>query len=320
MMRLAVLLFSAVTVVLSPSVLAMEWHWLEQMRLAVQQTSYRGEFVHRRGDDLSAYSIVHRYQQDQSVELLRQLDGDMVEVFRQGERLVCYYPEGSSTSMNHPIPAAPFSQVFELDLDQIGDSYRAQLVGEEHVAGYLARIILLKGDEWRFSQKLWLEKDSDLLLQSEWLDSDGNALEQFRFTRLEIGADVAVDELTPMLEGQAERQQTIFRMVAQTPVDDQFLSRLEWVPEGFVLTHATVNQQAEKWTEQRSYSDGLSSFSVFVEKGTGMDSINGSVARMGVTNAFMATKSGYALTVVGEIPSKTAKKIVAEMLIQSPSL
>ncbi|TCS39803.1 MucB/RseB C-terminal domain-containing protein [Reinekea marinisedimentorum] len=291
---------------------AMEWHWLEQMRVAVQQTDYRGEFVHRRGDTISAYSIVHRYDQGKSLELLQQLDGDMIEVFREGEELVCFYPEGSSSSMNHPIPAAPFSQVYELDLDRISDSYMATTVGEERVAGYIARVVLLSADQWRYSQKLWLEKDTGLLLQSEMLDTDGKVLEQFRFTRLEINAEIAESELQPKLEGSAQRQQSTFRMKMNQPDDESFNSQLTWLPEGFQLTHAFAGMQADKWTERRSYSDGLTSFTVFVEKGMAMKNKT-SLAKMGATNALMAEQSGYAITVVGEIPTVTAKKLATQI-------
>lgn len=312
MILLRLLLIVVVLAGASASVGAMEWHWLEQMRVAVQQTDYRGEFVHRRGDTISAYSIVHRYEQGQSLELLQQLDGDMIEVFREGEKLVCFYPEGSATSMNHPIPAAPFSQVYELDLERISETYKATTVGEERVAGFIARVVTLSADQWRYSQKLWLEKDTGLLLQSEMLGADGKVLEQFRFTRLELNAVITEQELQPKLEGNAQRQQTTFRMKDASPDDKEFNSQLTWLPEGFRLTHAFAGMQAEKWTERRSYSDGLTSFTVFVEKGMAMQNKT-SLATMGATNALMAELSGYAVTVVGEIPTATARKLAAEI-------
>jgi len=307
-------LFVVVVVLVGVSVpvSAMEWHWLEQMRVAVQQTDYRGEFVHRRGDKISAYSIVHRFDQNVSRELLQQLDGDMIEVFREGERLVCFYPEGSSTSMSHPIPAAPFSQVFELDLERISESYTATSIGEERVAGFISRVVLLSSDEWRYDQKLWLEKDTGLLLQSEMLDGQGQVLEQFRFTRLELNADISDSELKPKLEGVAQRQQATFRMKSENADDSEFNSQLHWLPEGFKLTHAYAGMQAEKWAERRSYSDGLTSFTIFIEKGMPMKSKT-SVAKMGATNAVMAEQAGYSMTIVGEIPATTARKIISEI-------
>lgn len=315
-MMLVRLLLIAVVLVASVPVRAMEWHWLEQMRVAVQQLDYRGEFVHRRGDTISAYSIVHQYKDGKSMELLQQLDGDMLEVFREGKKFVCYYPEGSSTSMDHPIPSAPFSQVNELNLEQISTSYKAMAIGEERVAGLVARVILLSSDEWRFSHKLWLERESNLLLQSEMIDTDGSILEQFRFTRVELNAAITGEELVPKLDGVALRQQTMIRKDMSMPEDEGFDSQFSWLPDGFKLTHAYAGMQADKWTERRSYSDGLTSFSVFVEKGMAMKNKT-SLAKNGATNAVMAEQSGYSVTVVGEIPADTARKIVSGLMVDS---
>jgi sigma-E factor negative regulatory protein RseB len=297
----------------------MEWKQLDSMRIAIQELNYRGEFLHRRGDETSVYSIVHQFKDQQSTELLRQLDGDMVEVLRQGDKMICYYPEGSEEALNHAVPAAPFSQVGALELDGISKNYKAMQIGQARVAGYQTNIIELTGDEWRFRQRFWLEQETNVLLQSELMSLDGEVLEQFRFTRIELGAAIIASELVPSLEGDTNaRQQSAFKTSPVSVDDTQFLSQPSWLPSGYVLTHTSQKNNAKGWLEQRTYSDGLTSFSIFVESGKQQTHPSSALAKMGATTALMTFKDDLAVTIIGEIPGKTAKQI-AQMLSQKSS-
>lgn len=305
---------------LSTASSAMEWQWLDAMRVAVQEQNYRGEFIHRRGDKTSAYSVAHRFDGKQSTELLRELDGDMIEVLRQGQKSVCYYPEGSEAALTSAVPAAPFTQVTALNLERISQNYKAMSTGEERVVGYKAHVVTLHGDEWRYSQKLWLELNTNLLLQSELLDADGKVLEQFRFTRLELGVNIADNELLPAQMKAGMRQQTVYRSMTEKLSTDGFQSELAWLPTGFVLTNSELTRSADGWSEQRTFSDGLSSFSVFVEQDSGIQGQAPMMAKMGATNAYMAMNEAYGITVVGEVPLPTAKKVAQNVSLLSPSL
>ncbi|WP_320821561.1 MucB/RseB C-terminal domain-containing protein [Reinekea sp.] len=313
-------LYVLLALVAAAPIQAMEWQWLDAMRQSVQETNYRGDYIHRRGDQTNAFNIVHRFNQGQSVELLRQLDGDMIEILRDGARTVCYFPEGSEAAMTHAVPAAPFSQVAELDLQRIGENYQAHGMGEQRVAGFNARIIDLKGDEWRYSQRFWLETESNLLLQSELIAPSGEILEQFRFTRLEIAVTIEAAELIPSLKDSAVLQQVAFRSPPDVANDTGYRSKLNWLPAGFSLAHAEAHQDSTGIYEQRTYSDGLASFSVFIEglalPATGQSAL----AKMGATTALMTSMNGYSVTIIGEIPALSAKKIAQMLSIEGPAL
>jgi len=300
---------------------AMEWHQLDLMRKAIQETTYRGEYMHRRGDKTSVYSVVHRYLDGKSEELLRQLDGDMVEVLRTGDRLICYYPEGSEGALSQAVPAAPYSQVDALDLSQIAKNYQAVSVGMARVAGLQTHIIELTGDDSRYSHRFWLEAETNLLLQSEIIDGLGNILEQFRYTRIELGIPISDADVTPSLVGDSSaRQQTMFRTESSKVDDQSFLSRLNWLPPGYELTNANRREENEGWIEQRTYSDGLTSFSVFAESKLTGSSQPMAVAKMGATTALMMAINGLSVTVIGEVPTKTAKQIGQMLSVEEVAL
>ncbi|EAR10327.1 MucB/RseB C-terminal domain-containing protein [Reinekea blandensis] len=299
---------------------AMEWQMLEDMRQAVQQQSYRGEYLHRRGDHSSVYSVVHRFEDGVSQELLRQLDGDMIEVLRQGDERICYLPPDARGALNNALPAAPFSQVEVLNLQTIADHYQASSVGSERVAGYQASIIELKGDDWRYRQRLWLEKQTGLLLQSELIGPEGVVLEQFRFTRLELGVEVLDRELVPTLRGESDViRQRVQRVIPDSLPDDGFSSQVDWLPAGFERTFSQRTVGNSGWLEQRTYSDGLATVSIFVEQGESDDASSG-LAKMGATTAWMTFRQGVSITVVGEVPNQTVKAIAKEISLASSAL
>lgn len=293
--------------VLAWPVQAMEWEWLSQMRDAIQNASYQGEYLHRRGDQTSAYAIAHTLRDGEPVERLQQLDGAMIEVIRRGNRLVCYYPAGAEDQIARPIPAAPFSQVGPMALDRLAQSYRAEADGEARVAGRSARVLTLTADSWRYTHRLWLDRETGLLLQSEILSNEGDILEQFRYTRLSVGGPVPDAALQPTLIGSSGRQQTLVQPPMPAPNTESFVTDLSWMPPMFKLTMAARDVSADGWLEKRVYSDGLATFSVFIEPV--MAAEPDSLVRMGATTALMSEIDGLTVTVIGEIPRATAERL-----------
>jgi sigma-E factor negative regulatory protein RseB len=288
------------------TVQAMEWMWLEKMRLSVQELTYRGEFLHRRGDDTNVYSIVHQHDEQGTTELLKQLDGFMVEVLRQGDLLTCYFPEGSESAADHAVPAAPFTQLTAMDIDRISQTYKAMEIGEERVAGFKTKIISLSTDQWGYEHRYWLDKGTNMLLQSELIDANGNVLEQFRFTRLELNAVLKTNELTPTVNAPVLVQKSQISHNANKLQSEKVT--LNWMPNGFMLSHSATSVSAQGWTEKLTYSDGLTSFSIFVDS-AGLDMPQSTMAKMGATTALMISRGKLGITVIGEVPEQTALKL-----------
>ena len=303
-----------VLMLLPAAVHAMQWQQLEAMRLAMQQQDYRGEYMHRRGDQTSVYSVVHQYRDGVSSELLRQLDGDMIEIVRDHDRVVCYFPQGAEEAAGHAIPAAPFSQAAQLDLAKIAANYSAHSLGRERVAGLMADIIELRSDDWRFRQKLWLDVNTHILLQSEILDADGEVIEQFRFTRLELGTQVKDSELNSSLAGKAGvMQQVMPKSAMSLAVANDLNTIIVWVPSGFELVSSDHKMKADGWVDKRTYSDGLTSYSIYAEPARGVANNSAALATMGATVALLTQHNDLAITVIGEIPKVAAQKIASQI-------
>lgn len=299
---------------LSATVTAMEWQWIDAMRVAVQEQSYEGEFIHQRGNTTRAYSIAHRFEQGRVKQLLRQLDGERIEVIREGDRLVCFYPAGSTVDLSAPVPAAPFAYASELDLPMISSNYSAMAQGQARVAGYDADIIVLMADEWRYSRRLWLEQDTHLLLQSQLLDASGKVIEQFRFTRLSIGEPISENALNPPTLKEGMRQQTVFSSPPESSMAKTLTTSISWLPNGYELYHSEHLMTERGWREKQTYVDGLSSFTVFVEHQEQTNEQPIAIAKMGATTALMSARAKHSISIIGEIPPETAKSIESGIL------
>ena len=83
---------------------------------------------------------------------------------------------------------------------------------------------------------------------------------------------------------------------------------MAWVPPGFAFAG---ERQVRDQIDMMMYTDGLTTFSVFIEVATG--AIPEGVASRGATLAVMDSLvyqgKSYRITVVGEIPVVTAQKI-----------
>src|SRR5690554_7341959 len=283
--------------------------WLERLGPALNMTSYRGVFVYARGDQVHSMKIAHRFRDGQVEERLVMQDGGSGEIVRKGMDVVCVLPDRGRVRLDEVIPSGPFAEAFTSQLMPFGQWYRSELAGEDRIAGYdVVTIALTARDDERYSHRLWLEKETGLLVKSQVRDSDGEVLEHFQFTSLEITDEIADDELEIQTQGRE-----ITRTLASGDPQQSVVARmngwtLNWRPEGFVPAAAPRSGKGKAV----AFSDGLAAFSVFVEPVTGLKMPTGA-SRIGATTMYMRELSvadrPFLIAVVGEIPPGTARKV-----------
>ena len=290
--------------------------WLQRLGPAMNMTSYRGVFVYARGDRVHSMRIAHRFQDGMVHERLVMQDGGKGEIVRKGMNVVCVLPKQGRIRLDQVIPSGPFAEAYTGDSMPGSRWYQAELVGEDRVAGYDVVIIALTArDAHRYSHRLWLEKNTGLLLKSHVGDPGGAVLEHFQFTSLEITDDLADSEF----EIQTTGREVTHRL--KEPASGQF-SRgvsmngwdLGWQPPGF-MPAATPRSGRGKAV---AFSDGVAAFSVFVEP-EGAVRMPVGASRIGATTIYMreldAGQGKFLVTVVGEVPPKTARQVAESVRI-----
>ena len=292
--------------------------WLSDMNRAFTELSYDGMFSYYGGDDLASLRVVHMVVDGVQRERLIHLNGAPREIIRTGEAVACILLPGDELlELESSIPSGPFARAFVRRYDRISSYYGLSLNGEDRIAGRLAvRMVVSPRDEDRFGYRLWLDKQTRMLLRSELIDSNGKRLEIFQFNQISYGEQVDEKALEPM--GRDGSLVSHLNLASETSVSvpqSQGRWRAQWVPAGFTMAAADVRYTPRtlKTVDTMMFSDGLAGFSVFIEDmpSTGAASM---VSRRGATVAvthFVAdTKLPHHLiTLVGELPTATAQRI-----------
>ncbi|MGI0115918.1 MucB/RseB C-terminal domain-containing protein [Zooshikella sp. RANM57] len=295
--------------------------WLQTMVNATQQLNYEGQFVYEHSRGLTTMSIAHAYQDGQVRERLVYLDGPHREVIRYGRKVMCVTPKNEVIRFDHQGSPIPFSQAFQKNLSKIASIYNLQLDGHDRIANRSAVVInVLPSDRHRYGYRLWLDQDTALLLKSVLLDNKGKLLERLQFTSLQTGKPIAEEHLVSSLSDENTVEQIIStKSVNEQSSEAQQSWRVSWVPDGFELSRHDERKHSKYGMTVASlmFSDGLSAFSVFVEQGDERSAAEQALTRRGAMTAISRIlrhkHNIYLVTVVGEIPEKTAEKIAVSV-------
>lgn len=281
--------------------------WLERMGPAMTLTAYRGVFVYARGDLVHTMQIAHRYHNDRIEERLVQQDGANGEFLRLGDEVLCILPDQSRVRLDEVVPSGAFTK--PLSEQQLPDDrwYQASIVGDDRVAGHGAvKIALEARDQHRHSYRFWLDKNTGLLLKSHIRGASGDVLDRFQFTSLEIRESLPDSEFVLQQDASDIEHWRLGEKSAFVRPSAGW--RMGWRPDGFEPAASPRSGGGQAV----AFSDGLATFSVFVEP-VDVDAMPSGASRIGATTAYMKhvdlAGAGFLITVVGEIPPATAMRI-----------
>ncbi|WP_111657111.1 MucB/RseB C-terminal domain-containing protein [Isoalcanivorax indicus] len=287
---------------------------LAAMAEANRSLDYQGRFLYMHGNELSTMKVRHAVIDGHEYERLTHLDGQLAELIRRDDQVICIHPDRSITRLPAQSGLAPMP--FQDRLDRaLPEQYNVLLDGEGRVAGrqtWHLRIAPL--DSHRHGYRLWIDQDSKLLLKSEMVDASGMVLERMEFVALDTAATLTADDFaTP----EAAMETAIEGVEPGAYPQGRLEIDIEWLPEGF----AALDRDLRRATPEQvpvsalAYGDGLASFTLFVEPVTAESTVEEGMSRMGPTVAVSRRleqgDSAWLVTLVGEIPQATAERVLA---------
>lgn len=296
--------------------------WLREMSQASQALNYRGTFVYLHQGRLEAMRVIHRAGGGEHERLVA-LTGEAREVIRDKQRVTCILPKSKSVMVGRSVPRKPFPAALPSNLGDLTDTYDFVVQGEDRMAGRAARIVLIRPrDNFRYGYRLWLDRDSRLLLKSELIDGDNRPVEQMMFTHIEFPAAISDSELQSSLHGEG-----YLRSGHDRPAEEP-VTLSDWTvaqpPPGFALTHSNrhaLSSPSGQPVEHLVFSDGLATISVYIEplpefsEDAPADVTDGTAplgaSSMGAVNTLGLQRDGHHITVVGEVPRVTVERMGA---------
>lgn len=297
--------------------------WLVRMDHAVASISYRGTLVSTGSNRIDTMRVLHRVDDDGVRERIYALDGPPREVLRDRDQVRCLVSGQASVTVDNPFPTRLLPRI---PLDEIlgADSvYRARLVGGGRVAARNARVIEIQPlDQYRYGRRLWLDSDTGMLLRSVVFAPDGKVVEKLSFVEIEIGASITDAEL----ESDLENPSHVARYQLGNVENAEFASSKTplWLPEslpkGFQLTSVGHGGSEGSRYEHLLFSDGLASFSIYVEFDRSAG-IAEQIESRGAMHIYTGSIDGNLVTVVGEVPAPTVRLIGRHLRrLQTPIL
>lgn len=295
--------------------------WLDQMSIALQSLNYDGTFVYLHDGKLETMRIVHQTGEHGEMERLVSLTGSPREVLRDDRAVTCIMADSKSVTVGQRRPRQPFPVVPE-DLDSLSRYYQLQELGEDRMAGYMSRVITITPrDRFRYGYRFWIDTSNYMLLKSDLIDVDGEAIEQVMFTHLKVSNTIPATALQPSLTGDGYNwtSQGIdsHNPAARPGSPDWVVKRL---PAGFELTDFQRKRMRKDGAsvEHMVFSDGLATMSVYVEKLGPDDKAFQGLSSMGAMNAFGAVVDDYQVTVIGEVPAATVQMVASSVSSHNP--
>ncbi|MDB9734463.1 MucB/RseB C-terminal domain-containing protein [Porticoccaceae bacterium] len=268
---------------------------------ASKTLNYSGLVTYEKAGRLKTSKMLHLIRENNIFEQLIHLDGPAGQFSwrRIDENCGLGRAQGAETGALSTLDSSSF--------ERLTASYSFEIRGQSRVAGREATSLLLKPkDNFRLPYFVAIDNQSNLMLMSVILNQVGKPLERFQFVEIQVGGDLdsmSIDDAGVNVEDSCAMES------AQQPLDDWIVG---WVPPEFFLT----DSEKEPLTGQSvmNFSDGLSAFTVFIESVQTSKKIPPFTFNQGATTA-ISSKLKYkgdefTVSVVGEIPTDSAKKIV----------
>ncbi len=297
---------------------------LDKMSHSFRELNYQGTFSFQRANSIESLRIAHTVIDGEEYERLEYMDGDKREIIRRGHNLDCVHPGHQLVRFyQHQQNLKSTAD----DPNSLGDYYRFTVDGMDRVAGRSAiNLTISPKDTHRFGYRLSLDKASGLLLRSELIGPKGKVLERFQFVEISFSPDLSKEHFAGAEESyhpSHDAPAVAMRSVAAKGKNWKGQSwRVQWLPGGFTSTVA--NQEAVAEDDMATFTDGMAVFSVFLERDSGKVKLSQAIegrAQKGATTAYsrMLALSGqpHRVTVVGEIPAKTAQQIARSIVLVS---
>ena len=286
------------------------------MHDATRHLNYVGVFVYQRGVQIDSMRLVHEFAGSNEKERLISLSGPAREVIRDGTLVTCLFADDQAAVLEKNSPRDLISIGWSVPVEILLESYSFSLGDGDRVAGRdTVSVTVTPPSEDRYAYRLWVDKQSKLLLKSVILGRGGRILEQVQFTQIEI-----LDEIPPaMLQPEITSVGFTWRTdegdanpSAQAP---ETAWRVHWVPHGFQMKDNNVQHMATSRmpVEHLVYSDGLAMVSVFVEKLMPDEAPLQGYSARGAVNAFSRVADNHQITVIGELPLPTVRQIASSV-------
>lgn len=267
--------------------------------------SYSGLLVTESGKYSQTSKLLHQATEKGEFEVLERLDGQPAKWIRHNDEIQCVIPDRKLilTERRHTTVAFPRVFASSDNGNSLGRLYHIAELPGKRVAGRSVRVLKLSPkDDLRYEYRLYLDRESKLLMRSEVYSPKGEVLENVGFK--EISFEPTLLENPALLKAGPGwiSSSTEVRVLEQ----EELSYDLPDLAFGFRKADTVCRIKGkEEQIHQTVYSDGLSTLSVFIQKHQAGQSMPQVPMSHGAVMSMSATQGKHMVTVLGEVPEKT---------------
>lgn len=294
-----------------------ELQWLQAIQTAAQRLNYSGTVIYQQGEEVRASRLAHMFDGSVAHERLQPLDGQPREFIRHADEVQCLIPQTRRIVIERRLAQDAFPAIATSDPERILERYTVRLGDVERVAGIECQVIHIEPkDRLRYGYRLWVDRDSGLLLRAVTLNDRNEVLEQMAFAEVRIGERVDKSQLSPSWSTDGWR-------IERTEQPSIEIARYGWhiaPPAGFKKEREVMRSlwgTTQRKAMQAIFTDGIASVSVFIEPGS-QDSVVESGQSNGPTSVYARRVADARITVVGEVPIATVKSLARSVEFRTP--
>ncbi|QIR05418.1 sigma-E factor regulatory protein RseB [Salinivibrio costicola] len=284
---------------------------LHQMDVASDTLDYEVSYIMVGKNSLEPMRFRHARVGEHAFGHLMYLSGPPREVIRRGDEVSYFEPGYDPFTIASDHIVAPLPTLIQTDIDVLARQYDFVSMGESREAGMACQVVrITPKDGERYSYLLWIDEESKLPVRADLLDRDGDPLEQYRALSLVV---------TPRIsEAMQQLAELTLPPVLKLPATNH--SSLDWqvtqVPDGFEPVYSNRHRlmMTKRAVESQMFSDGLFSFSVYLAKADDV-SVREQIVRQGRRTLHSVISGNAEITVVGDIPPETAKRVANSVRI-----
>lgn len=294
--------------------------WLQKIYEASRKLSYSGIFVYRQGRQSESSHIVRLIDGSGESEKLEALDGVRREIVRSGDEVKCYLPDSQTVKVDRRTNHRSFPSLLPAQISSLSDQYAISKGETTRISGFDCQAIVLKPrDDLRYGYKLWADTRSGMLIKARIFNEKEEVVEEFTFTQLKIGGKISRKMLQPGFDSTGKDWKVLNARVEPANLGESGWTLSPQLP-GFrkvaeIRRHLRESQQVG----QIVFSDGLAAVSVFIEPmESHPDPVRAGLSNMGAVNIFTRELANHVVTVVGEAPAITVRRIAKAVEYHRP--
>jgi len=287
--------------------------WLERLSSSLQSLNFSTSFVVIKNNQAQPYHWFHGIDDNNNeLEIISSLNGPRRDILRIGDVVSYIEPESPPYSVRSKQISGPIPAILSGDITQLESGYDFISVGKSRILGRPAQLIRIEAkNAYRFAYWLWLDQKSGMLLKLSIVTKKGQQLEQIQFTHLDV-----TENLSETLLQLPSTELPVIVDIPQKYQQQKLKWQVNWLPKGFKQINSNRHKISltKQPVEFMLFSDGLVDISIYVN-GTKEQQREVDFVMDGATLVLNQVNKGIEVSVVGKIPSQTAKAIADSITI-----